>query len=89
MEQGQSGKSAVNGKVEAGAEGREGRSQEGRGGAGLGFRVSVNTANRLLPRPHPPSGGLLALTRFILTTQVGLSHYPAHAMGEETQEQEA
>ena len=34
MEQGQSGKSAVNGKVEAGGEGREGRSQEGRGGRG-------------------------------------------------------
>lgn len=70
-------------------EGRERRSQGGRGGAGLGFRVSVNTAKQLSPRPHPLSGALLALTHFILTTKVGLSHYPAHAMGEETQEQEA
>ena len=61
----------------------------GRGGAGLGFHISVSTANQLSPRPHGPSVALLALTRFILTTKVGLSHYTAHMMGEETQGQKS
>lgn len=55
----------------------------------LGFCDNTNPANKQLPRPGPPSRALFVLTRFILTTKVGSCHYPAHAMEEETQVQEA